>query len=115
MERTVGRIAEIPPTTLHWCGLHLPAGGGAYFRLLPYALVQAALRQCERRSVPGTFYIHPWELDPGQPRIDVPWLTRLPHYSGLSRAARPPEPLPCEVPVIHLPDTVGAPSGAGGT
>jgi len=115
LERTVGRIAEIPPTTLHWCGLHLPAGGGAYFRLLPYALVQAALRQCERRSVPGTFYIHPWELDPGQPRIDVPWLTRLRHYSGLSRAAGRLERLLGEFRFTSVRDTVAALSGAGVT
>lgn len=43
------------------------------------------LRQCERRHAPGTFYIHPWELDPDQPRFDVPWLTRLRHYGGLDR------------------------------
>lgn len=87
LERPAGRLAEIPPTTLHWCGMRLPAAGGAYFRLLPYSVVQAAFRQCERRSMPGTFYIHPWELDPGQPRLDVSWLTRLRHYGGLERTA----------------------------
>src|SRR5438477_8400553 len=87
LERPRGALLEIPPATLHWCGLRLPAAGGAYFRLLPYSLVQAALRQCEGRNVPGTFYIHPWEVDPAQPRVDVPWLTRLRHYGGLRRTA----------------------------
>ena len=83
IERPAGRLAEIPPTTLQWAGVRFPAGGGAYFRLLPFHLVRAALRQCERRNAPGTFYIHPWELDPDQPRVDVSWATRLRHYGGL--------------------------------
>jgi len=86
IERPAGRLAEIPPTTLQLGGLRLPAAGGAYFRLLPYGLVRTALRQCERREVPGTFYIHPWEIDPGQPRLDVSWLVRARHYGGLRRS-----------------------------
>ncbi len=83
LERSAGRLAEIPPATLRWAGMRLPAAGGGYFRLLPYGVVRAALRQCERRHVPGTFYIHPWEIDPDQPRVDVSWLTRARHYRGL--------------------------------
>ena len=85
IERPAGRLAEIPPATLRVGPFRLPAAGGGYFRLLPYGLVRAALRQCERRGVPGTFYIHPWEIDPGQPRIDVSWLTTARHYGGLHR------------------------------
>jgi polysaccharide deacetylase family protein (PEP-CTERM system associated) len=80
-----GRLAEVPPTTLRRWGLNLPAGGGAYFRLLPYRLIREALLDCERRGVPGTFYIHPWELDPEQPRLRAPFLTRIRHYGGLRR------------------------------
>jgi polysaccharide deacetylase family protein (PEP-CTERM system associated) len=80
-----GRLAELPPATLSFGGWRLPAGGGGYFRLLPYALTRAALRACERRGVPGTFYIHPWELDPGQPRLPVSCVTRIRHYGGLAR------------------------------
>lgn len=83
LERPAGRLAEIPPATLRWCGLRLPAGGGAYFRLLPYAWIRTALRQHESRGHPGTFYIHPWELDAAQPRFPVSWLTRVRHYGGL--------------------------------
>jgi len=85
LTRPAGRLAEIPPTTLRWCGMRLPAAGGAYFRLLPYGIVRTAFRQAERRGVPGTFYIHPWEVDPAQPRLAVPWLTRVRHYGGLRR------------------------------
>ena len=85
IERPGGKLAEVPPATLRVMGVNLPAAGGAYFRLFPYTLLRSALRQCERRGVPGTFYIHPWELDPGQPRLDVGMLTRVRHYGGLRR------------------------------
>ena len=80
IERPAGRIREYPPATLRLLGKTLPAAGGAYFRLLPYQLVQHALRDAERRGVPGMFYIHPWEWDPGQPRFEVPMATRIRHY-----------------------------------
>ena len=82
IDRPAGRIAEIPPATWRFAGKTLPAAGGAYFRILPPALVHAALRSSAARGVPGTFYIHPWEWDPGQPRLAVPLLTRIRHYGG---------------------------------
>jgi polysaccharide deacetylase family protein (PEP-CTERM system associated) len=80
-----GPLAEVPPATIQLGSAVLPAGGGAYFRLFPYALVANALRAAARRGVPGTFYIHPWELDPAQPRFDVNLATRIRHYGGLGR------------------------------
>lgn len=82
IDRASGRIAEIPPATLRVFGKTLPAAGGAYFRILPTTLVHSALRSSEGRGVPGTFYIHPWEWDAGQPRLQVPMLTRVRHYAG---------------------------------
>jgi polysaccharide deacetylase family protein (PEP-CTERM system associated) len=82
-----GMLHEVPPATLLLGGVLLPAGGGAYLRHLPYALVHTALRSAERRGVPGTIYVHPWELDPAQPRVSTPFLTRVRHYGGLSRTA----------------------------
>jgi polysaccharide deacetylase family protein (PEP-CTERM system associated) len=87
LDRPAGRLLEIPPAVWRRWGVSVPAGGGAYFRVLPYSLTRAALRDCERRGVPGTFYIHPWELDPDQPRLDVSLLTGLRHYTGLRRVA----------------------------
>jgi len=84
LARPAGRLLEVPPATLRRAGLNLPAAGGAYFRLLPPVLVRAALREAERRGQPGTFYLHPWEIDPAQPRFDVPFLTRVRHYGGLA-------------------------------
>ena len=82
--RAAGRLAELPPATLEVMGARIPAAGGGYFRLLPYSLTHTAIAQCERRGVPGTFYIHPWEVDPGQPRIQATFKTRVRHYSGIA-------------------------------
>jgi hypothetical protein len=92
--------------------MHLPAAGGAYFRLLPYGVIRAAFHQCERRGVPGTFYIHPWELDPHQPRLDVPWLLRVRHYGGLKRTGARLERLLGEFRFTAVQDTVATLAGA---
>jgi polysaccharide deacetylase family protein (PEP-CTERM system associated) len=107
LNRPAGPLAEIPPTTLRCCGVLLPAAGGAYFRLFPYGLVRTALRQCERRGVPGTFYIHPWELDPDQPRVAVSWLTRLRHYGGLRGTRQRLNRLLAEFRFTAVRDSVG--------
>ena len=80
-----GSLYEFPPATLRRLGRTMPAGGGGYLRLLPYALVDAAFRQADRLGQEATFYIHPWEVDPGQPRFRVSWTTRIRHYRGLDR------------------------------
>jgi polysaccharide deacetylase family protein (PEP-CTERM system associated) len=80
--RPRGALAEIPATTLSVLGKTLPAAGGAYFRLLPYALVRGGFRQATRRGEPGTFYIHPWELDAWAPEVDAPRLDRIRTFAG---------------------------------
>jgi polysaccharide deacetylase family protein (PEP-CTERM system associated) len=85
LTRPSGPLAEVPPATLQFGPAVIPAGGGAYFRLLPYRLTASALAAAARRNVPGTFYIHPWELDPDQPRLQVPLKTKIRHYGGLGR------------------------------
>ena len=87
IERRGGRLAEVPPATLRLGGVNLPAAGGAYLRLLPYGISRMAIRNCQRRGVPATIYVHPWEVDPDQPRLDVGWLTRVRHYGGIRRTA----------------------------
>jgi len=86
LKRPAGRLREVPPATIRRVGVNLPAAGGAYFRLLPigYSLIRSALREASRRGAPATFYVHPWEVDPDQPRIPVRWLTRVRHYGGLA-------------------------------
>lgn len=80
-----GTLEELPPATIQVGQAVLPAGGGAYFRIFPYGLIKTAFEAAERRGAPATFYIHPWELDPEQPRLEVPLKTRFRHYSGLHR------------------------------
>lgn len=87
LKRSAGCLFEVPPATLRTFGATLPAGGGAYFRLLPYGLVRAAFNQAARRGTATAFYLHPWELDPDQPRLAVGRLTRTRHYGGLRQVA----------------------------
>ena len=80
-------MLELPVSTVRLRGRNLPAGGGGYFRLMPYALSRWLLRRINSRDgQAGIFYFHPWELDPGQPR--PPGLsakTRFRHYLNLGR------------------------------
>ena len=112
LERPSGRLAEIPPATLRVAGVNLPAAGGAYFRIFPYGLVAAALRQAERRGVPGTFYIHPWELDPDQPRLPSPVsrLTTFRHYTGLTATTGRLERLLTEFRFTAIAEHLGQPA-----
>ena len=82
LHRPSGRLAEFPATTARVVGRRLPASGGAYFRLLPTALVRKGLEQAERRGAPGMFYIHPWELDDWVPDVDAPWLQMVRTFAG---------------------------------
>jgi polysaccharide deacetylase family protein (PEP-CTERM system associated) len=79
-------LAEFPMSAASFFGLQVPVSGGGYFRILPYWLTRAGLKQInEQRQRPFAFYLHPWELDPGQPRIKVGAFSRFRHYTNLSR------------------------------
>lgn len=79
-------LAEFPMSAANFLGLQVPVSGGGYFRILPYWLTRAGLRQInETRERPFAFYLHPWELDPQQPRIKVGAFSRFRHYTNLSR------------------------------
>lgn len=81
---------EIPVTTAELAGRRLAAGGGGFFRVLPYAFTRWAVRQVNAREQrPAIFYFHPWEIDPDQPRVaHAPLRSRLRHYSRLDAMAR---------------------------
>ncbi|MGV2496705.1 XrtA system polysaccharide deacetylase [Pelagerythrobacter aerophilus] len=82
-------LVEIPVTTATFAGKRLAAGGGGFFRVLPYAFSRWAIRQVNRRDGrPAVFYFHPWEIDPDQPRVPgAPLKSRLRHYTNLERMA----------------------------
>jgi polysaccharide deacetylase family protein (PEP-CTERM system associated) len=82
-------ILELPVSTFPTPLANVPVGGGAYFRLYPYALTRFLLRRLAERGESLSFYVHPWELDPDHPRTDeVAWLAGLTHYANL-RSTRP--------------------------
>ncbi len=64
-----GQVWEIPMTTLRLAGRNLPCAGGGWFRLMPYPLFRIAYARAQRQQGAGVFYIHPWEVDPGQPQV----------------------------------------------
>jgi len=84
------RIVELPLLTWRILGQNLPAAGGGYLRQLPLGFTRAALRAMNRSGEPGVVYLHPWELDPGQPRASpsvIGRLGHLRHYRNLDRTA----------------------------
>lgn len=84
-----GSIIEIPLTTLNLPGYRLPMAGGGYFRLYPYWFTRKALRHInDRLKQSFIFYLHPWEIDPGQPRYPARWLSRFRHYNNLDKCMR---------------------------
>jgi len=83
--RDAGPLREYPLLTRPALGRRWPAAGGGYLRLLPLSLVDGALARTEREGEPGVVYLHPWELDPGQPRHRLGGLRTLRHYHGIER------------------------------
>lgn len=98
IETESGSIREFPPAVVRRLGQNIPAGGGGYFRFFPYFLTERWLRSINGNASntgtdtesmggrPFVFYIHPWEVDPDQPRIPgAPLKSRLRHYLNLRR------------------------------
>jgi polysaccharide deacetylase family protein (PEP-CTERM system associated) len=84
LTRGGGQLLEAPPSTVRLMGANVPIAGGGYFRLLPFAWTRWGIRRIndvERRPV--IFYLHPWEIDPDQPRFEVSTLSRFRHYRNL--------------------------------
>lgn len=84
IETESGPILEMPISIRRLLGRDLPAAGGAYFRIYPYALTRSNFRAAEEAGTPVVFYLHPWELDPGHPRVAFHWKPRLTHYVNLA-------------------------------
>lgn len=83
------RIAEYPPATVRLRGMNFPAAGGGYLRILPFPYTEWAIRRLAGEASPViVVYVHPWEVDPEQPRIAGPAKSRFRHYTNL-RAMQP--------------------------
>jgi len=83
-----GRLVEFPISVMRYGGVRIPVAGGGYFRLFPYWFTRWALRRFNQRQQEFVFYVHPWEVDPGQPRIRASALSRFRHYLNLDRCAQ---------------------------
>lgn len=82
--RANGTLIEMPGSTMRLGPVNVPVAGGGYFRLLPYAWTEFGINRVNTvEAKPVVFYLHPWEVDPDQPRFRVPALTRIRHYTGL--------------------------------
>ncbi len=81
-----GSLIEVPPATTRVLGMNLPVAGGGYLRHLPFPLLRWGIERIHRiDGVPAVVYLHPWEIDPAQPRLPVPISTRIRHYRNLHR------------------------------
>jgi polysaccharide deacetylase family protein (PEP-CTERM system associated) len=79
-------LTELPMGVAEVLGRNIPCCGGGYFRLYPYMLTRALMRKSNTQGRPVIFYLHPWETDPGQPRITgMPWSKRFRHYNNLDK------------------------------
>jgi polysaccharide deacetylase family protein (PEP-CTERM system associated) len=84
LERKNGPIIEVPPSTVRLAGVNVPIGGGAYFRLFPFEWTRWGIERVNGvEGKPVMFYLHPWEVDPEQPRFHVSATTRIRHYTRL--------------------------------
>lgn len=78
-------LLELPVSTVKVAGRNFAAGGGGFFRLLPYAISRAAIARVNGEGRPAVFYFHPWDMDPGQPFMsNAPLKSRLRHYTNLA-------------------------------
>ena len=82
---TAGNIFEVALPTANLCGIQLPIAAGGYFRLFPYSASRVFLRQLEKAGTQLVMYLHPWEIDPDQPRMDGPLISKFRHYLNLKK------------------------------
>ena len=86
VSRSGGTLVEAPGSTIRVGPVNLPVAGGGYFRLLPYWWTRWGINRLNRvEGCPAIFYLHPWEIDPGQPRLPADPLGRFRHYRNLDR------------------------------
>lgn len=83
--RITDRMYEFPMSCFDLFGVRFPFSGGGYFRLFPYAYTRYFLKKANAKGRPAVFYLHPWEVDAGQPRRNLPFTKRVRHYCNLDK------------------------------
>ena len=102
-----GEMVEFPPLTWSVLGRQVPVGGGGYLRLLPLRFLRWGLAQQERRGCPGCVYLHPWEVDPDQPRQNLGGVRGFRHYVNLRKTAAKLESLLKTYEFVSLSEALG--------
>jgi len=111
--RVGDRLLELPLATWRVRNLNLPVAGGAYLRILPYALVKHGVRAMNvNEEMPAVLYLHPWEIDDAQPRLSVGWKSRLRQYTGLAGMTSKLERLMKQFALGRIYDAVYLPARA---
>lgn len=105
-----GRITEFPGMVCDLGALRVPAGGGGYLRLLPWSVTRTLLQHIRRQQRPLNVYIHPWEIDPQQPRLAASWKSRFRHYQNLSTTLPKLEAMLSEFRLGTISDVLSQPS-----
>ena len=86
ISRNGGRIYELPPSTISFLKNNIPVAGGAYLRFLPLSIITWGIKRINQvEQKPAVLYLHPWEIDTGQPMLRVSSLTRLRHYKNIEK------------------------------
>lgn len=78
-------LIEFPLSCAEIYSLRIPCSGGCFFRALPYAFTKNLLKGINRKGNPFMFYLHPWEVDPGQPKKNMPIIDSIRHYMNLDK------------------------------
>jgi len=81
-------IREVPPSVMRISGQRVPFSGGFYFRILPYQFIKAGIQQYNNLGKPSLLYVHPWEMDVGQPRLNLPARDRFIMYANIKRTEK---------------------------
>jgi polysaccharide deacetylase family protein (PEP-CTERM system associated) len=109
--RVGDRLIELPLATWRVWNLNIPVAGGAYLRILPYAMVNRGVRSINgNEEMPAVLYLHPWEIDDDQPRLVVGWKSRLRQYTGLAGMSSKLERLLKQFALGRIYDTIYLPS-----
>jgi polysaccharide deacetylase family protein (PEP-CTERM system associated) len=101
-------VLELPMGVTEVFGSRVPCSGGGYFRLYPYALTRRLMRACNAQGRSVMFYLHPWEVDPGQPRVGgMPWSLRFRHYNNLDKTEARLNRLLADFPFTSARNVIG--------
>lgn len=99
-------LIEVPLSCAEIFGTRIPCSGGGYFRIFPYPVTRFLLDRCNKQGRPVIFYLHPWELDPDQPRQKLPWLKGFRHYYNLGKTYSRLEKLLNDFEFTTIRDTI---------